>query len=668
MRSLFLILTLCLFAVFANAQLDSVYMNAGKIKLRKSFTQSTVIKASDLEKIPITNISEAIRLWTNGFNAGKNSVYYMIDGIMMQDVDAYNILDIEEIVIVQNALAQYNSSNSQLLAIVTTKKNKSKAPAFNFSSQVFGVTKKVDDYKTTPGVFHQYYLSGSGGVGKVRFGGSANYVHDMMPVRKNDDSNYISTKPNIDRIRLTGWVQADLGEKNRLTIQANYTPQYYGYEDTVLTPFQSFNTSKEKFNETLINSMLHLRSNFSSFRNDFSFTLVSNKQNGDEDRYYYYFPSYTSYTGLFVEKYRMKFLIFNINDNISYTWQLKEWLIEPAVDIAFQNLDYDYYKGVIGGTSESWKRNDAKWKRLTVTPSVAVYYKNIFNVQGGFLKDATKIVKNSYRKKKIYPFVSVAANVLPEKAKVNWKIYGSYGKSFLSHELINMLNDFNYNIYPKNIIASNDADLKSSFFNYVVEAQEQYNNRYHAGTVLSLLQNKLSISYNYLQAENFLMVPYHPFPSVDDMYVPAKNTMQNNQVAINSVIANNKKFEWRQGLYINFLNNRIQPDKSSYRGTENYHMDRSIWGGWTNRFSYKNISLGFDILYSIEKKKEEYFVEKEKHNSLLLQHAFIGYTITCKNDKNIDIYISARNLADSYVQPLAADRRKYFGAGLKVGF
>src|SRR5688572_3917933 len=118
---LVLALLFCSFYTLLFAQNDTSWLDLGRIKLKKEFTQSVTIKGKDLEQMPFASLAEAINVWLYGLATNNYSVAYVIDGNMITDVNAYSIHDIEEIILVQNALVQLNGATKEKqLVLITT--------------------------------------------------------------------------------------------------------------------------------------------------------------------------------------------------------------------------------------------------------------------------------------------------------------------------------------------------------------------------------------------------------------------------------------------------------------------------------------------------------------------------------------------------------------------
>jgi len=52
----------------------------GYVTLNKAFTQHVTIRGEDLEKMPFSNLTEAIRAWLFGAYTGPTSISFVVDG------------------------------------------------------------------------------------------------------------------------------------------------------------------------------------------------------------------------------------------------------------------------------------------------------------------------------------------------------------------------------------------------------------------------------------------------------------------------------------------------------------------------------------------------------------------------------------------------------------
>jgi hypothetical protein len=597
---------------------------------------------------------------------------YVVDGVMINDADAYSIYDIEEITIVQNALSQANGAgNLQTLALITTKKSKSTKPRFSFAGQAFVVDRKMDAEKNYFNFFNQYNLTGSANIGKVAVGGSVNFLHDEMPVAKAKDES-ASTAPDLNRFRLHIWAQTDLGKKSKIALHANYTPQFGDgqYTDGFTG---SLNKHSVNFNESLVNATLDLQTAFTSvLHNKFSVGYTANNQKGTEEVKHNYFVNgdSVSYGQLGKNDAGLKGHTFFINDNIGYNWTLRNWSVEPAVNINFQSIKFDSHSGSsindgVQGSTRNLSSQNGKGNFLTIAPSVAITYKNIVNVQGGFMQDVSTIVQKDYDESGLYPFVNVAANVLPAISKISWKVYGSYAKTFALN---------NFSMFQVNDLVSYDDFFSTTGTGtgtvfgtspYVPAVTRHYDDRYQAGSDFSFFNKRITLAYNYLNTSD---VEYAQLVTPNQQYIfySGKYNMQRHQVSVTGNVLQSGAFKWRTGLFVNFFKNNMNFEDLTVNVDEKPNS-----GGWTNRFSYKRFSAGADLLYLINGQRIEsdgVSLKMIKHNSLLLQNVYLAYALHSTALPNMSIYISSRNTADSNIMPLAIDNRRFYGAGVKFDF
>lgn len=650
MKYLNLMLCGMLACAVANAQTDSTYLDLGRMRARKEFTQTTVIKASDLAQMPFTNLSDVIRLWVNASYTDKSTMVYVIDGVMINDADAYSIYDIEEITIIQNALSQFNGAASlQTLALIQTKRAKGEQPHFSFAAQAFAVTQKEKGYNYTTELFHQYNLSGSGKIGKVAVGGSVDYLHDAMPTY--NDSTKIITTPNIDRFRGHLWARTKLGKKSTLAFQGSYTPQNCN------SNFSSFSlpvwtSYVRKYNESLLNATLQLQTAITStLQNRFSAGYTTNVQKVSDS---------TVNTSGFNSRSELNGHQVYLNDNLSYTWNFKNWSIEPALSFNFQSLKYDYDRSYFSwpAGSHSSTTNQEKGSFLTATPMVAITYKNILNIQGGFTQDLSEIVQKDYDGSKTYPFVTVAANALPSNTKLSWKIYGSYAKMFASNNLSAFqLNDFDLytSYFPR----------PYSIFSYGIwpqgpTASTNSNERYQAGSDLSFAQKRITVGYNYLKAANTEFAQFTS-PGEGIYYFQGNFIMHRHQLTVTGEVLQKNTVKWRTGFLMNFFKNYSTSFGSTVEETP-------VAGGWTNRVNYKRISMGADLMYLFSKNLHSVQGESPNYKSILLQNVYLAYSFDVGKLHNASVYISSRNLTDSNIMPLSTDGRRFYGGGVRFDF
>ncbi|MDI3319603.1 Plug domain-containing protein [Pinibacter soli] len=671
MKYLNLMLCGMLACTVANAQTDSTYLDLGRMRARKDFTQTTVIKASDLAQMPFTNLSDAIRLWVNGVYTDKSTMAYIVDGVMINDADAYSIYDIEEITVVKNALSQPNGAgNSQMLALIATKRNKSAKPQFFAAAQAFAVTQKPNVYesKFTTALFHQYIVNGSATLGSVAVGGSLNYLHDAAPHYDNSQTEFNTTE-NLDRLRLHVWAETNLGKKSRLVIQGNYTPQNSNRNFSV-GYIQEREAHDRKLNESLLNTTLQLQTAFNrALQNKFSAGYTTNIQKGaDTATTKNVQPYYNRFVKLDAG---LKGHVLFLNDNLSYSLKVNDWLIEPALDFNFQSVKYESHNNQlirsVYGMSAYIDTAKEKGNCFTITPSVTISYKKIFSIQGGFMQDLSKLVQHDYNDSRAYPFVTIAASALPSSSRLSLKIYGSYAETFAPSSFSKFqVNDlYSYNHYferPEQLVTGTYTSVI-----YLPPTTKNYGDRWHAGTDFSFFHKRITLRYNYMNASDLAYTRGSILTSggTQVIYSHYKNTMQRHQVSLTGQVLSSGAFQWHSGLFLNFIKNIQHYEVNGSRYYENHKT-----GGWTNRFNYKRLSLGADLLYLLNEdvSANSGSGKTNKHSSILLQNVYLGYRLNFKKIHDMNVYVSSCNLADSNIMPLASDRRRFYGGGVKFDF
>lgn len=286
MKPLLTVLIFLLLAQDASSQSDSGYLDIGRLQLKKEFTQVTTIKAADIARIPFLSLSDVIRSWANGAFTQKDQMVYVVDGITVADIDAYNIQDIEDITFIRNALVNQNGAgNLQMLALVRTKQWKEGSKHIMFSAQGAALYRKVvtqissHDQQTEnvfSGNFQQYALTARGGNERISYGGSLGFVHDALPRRNRKDSLYDKKIPGIDRVKLNLWGRFAINKNNVLSAYLNYVPQTEksrGYEiqdDRNIDDLQ-------KNKEYLVNPYIILETRASNFLNKFTFSYTNGR-------------------------------------------------------------------------------------------------------------------------------------------------------------------------------------------------------------------------------------------------------------------------------------------------------------------------------------------------------------------------------------------------------
>src|SRR5579871_5233248 len=100
-----LTLTCVLLGLAGSAQQDSSRYDIGYTTLNASFTQHLTIRGEELQKMPFVNLADAVRAWLYGKYTQPATVAYVVDGNPVIDANIYPIYDIEEVTLINNAVA-----------------------------------------------------------------------------------------------------------------------------------------------------------------------------------------------------------------------------------------------------------------------------------------------------------------------------------------------------------------------------------------------------------------------------------------------------------------------------------------------------------------------------------------------------------------------------------
>lgn len=659
-----LILTL-IFSSNVQAQNDSLYFDLGRIKLRKEFTQSTTIKGSDLERMPFTNLTEAINSWLMGILTTKNTVLYVVDGNLLNDVNAYSVYDIEEVTFIQNAMAQVSGATGQTqLVLVTTKRNASHKTGVCLAGQLFGTGKEAyfgtPDAKSTVNLYHQYYLSVYQNRQRVQYGISLNYLRDVYPRVKNDETAY-NPPLHIDRFRVQAYLTTQLGSHNTLQLTIGYAPQRIAQNTTSTNIFD-----KREYTYTnrqpLFMPSLRLHSGFlKNFNNDFSVAYVpgDNRTNtflSIQGIYPSAIDSFKTKSTL-TSKDRIQQLI--IRDHLSYTKNLGEWGLEPSVDIMYRNLKkksetfitstYWYNNGLNPGTVQNSMVASAygPTKIFLLTPSLNVFYRNIFNVQAGTLQNISH--RFSDKMKRTFPFASTSLDVLRTfipAAKASVKLFASYATGGDFADIQDTLKDF----VPFN-------QSVNTTFPYYGSAYDTAWHTMTAGVVAYAWNNRLVINYSFERRHYTTAMTLYLPPNFTRVYMPECRSYTH-RLGVQVKILETSRAQWLSGINATQMKNEIYATFLS-QGTV---IKTKTWsGGWFNRLRYKALLLGCDILYQ----PDAMYNFTNKTNAWLLQNLYAGYQWQQGKLKGLEVYAATRNMAQSDKYDLS-DGRRYYGIGFKI--
>ncbi|MBO9563329.1 MAG: Plug domain-containing protein [Niastella sp.] len=655
--------------VYSQTDTSNNTLNLGRVKLQKDFTQSITIKGEQLERMPFTNLSDALSAWTYGYFINSANVVYVIDGVVINDINAYSVYDIREVTIVQNALTQVNGSlRQQLLAVVTTRNGGAGEQGITVAGQSFQVKNNYRGVYSTPyesekNYFHQYHLAARFNKKNVQMGISANYLREVEPMFK-IGTNTSPTPMNFDRIRLNGWLNMKLGSAHDLSVRINAVPQIADLERSNVNA--DLSSYKGHSNQLAFNPTIALRSGLSkNLTNELTASYAAYKRKGERD------IVQTSGANGNIDRveldYRTKQVL--LMDQITYHGTLDNgWSIAPSVNAMFRYTEYDNEatsKGSINGSNYVNQYNyNYDSRAFLVTPSVNIYYKNIFNIQGGLLANLSKT--NGQDIEKILPFVSTSVDVwqlVQPGSRHNLKLFASYAKNTNTGDYAIRMDQHADNInFPLTIITGPGSSSPP-----ILEPEGSYK-AWQAGTRLGLLDNLLTLNY-YFERRNYATPVYLMTPTGYTIRYPelSANT-QHISLMIN--VADKNTFTFTTGINATSIRNKSKDLPGYSLGgivIGDYNSGRTTWtGGWVNRFSCKGVIFGFDFVYYFNPDRNPTTTTNYRIDAAALQNAYIGYQFKLKGAEGFEIYADTRNPKQDRDWFQLTGSRQYYGLGFKA--
>jgi hypothetical protein len=691
-------LCLCFFGT-AKAQTDSSYYDLGHVLVKKDFTQSITIKASDLERYQFNNITDAVDVFFSGTFTNSSSVVYVIDGIIVNDVNAYSIHDIEEITLVQSSVAQASGvSPGQQMILIKTRTHRPGKQGIEAAGQTSIVSPRnndnVPDAKKPTGIYNQYYVGAYKNYNNADVGVSADFLHDLMPYAvPNTVTSYDPLRFN--RFKLNGYADVKLWKGSSLGFAANYTPQVsnYSYVSNNSTANETAQLAYgDHVSQHLINTTLTLRSHIVDG--------LTNTLTGGFNHYNYFetdtalesytYPGETPNNTYYRTHTAELMRTWLIKDNLLYHKKIGDWSFDPMVNFTFRSV-----KDSLINTTVAYENNGflgpgtpaeateyyqgGKYKVYLLTPSLNIYYKDIFDIQGGATGwlNSEKGATSTDKPGRFSPFISTSLNIaaLAGLNNVKLQIFGSYARQ-------NNLIDDNYaSLNGFTLLGGNNILVQtgsSAPIQYSSLNPYQYYNTYQAGLIFGLLKN-LTLSYNFSENYYFGLVEYEAPDGTNGSTI--SESYYNNKFITNRFGLNysfhSSNFNWQTGL--NATETKLVvvdvpngPETSPY---SSYLDAGHRWtGGFTNRLAYKSLFAGVDVLYQLGERPYslEYwlpngpgYMPPSNKNSFSLQNLYVGTRLKIAQLQYAEIYIDTRNIIQNKSSDITDERRLY-GLGFKL--
>jgi hypothetical protein len=689
-----------LFFTKVNAQVDTTHFDLGRIQLKKDFTQSITVKGEDLQRMPFDNLADAINVWFYGGYTNTTNIVYVVDGNLVNDANAYSIYDIDEVTLVQSALTQIaGTSQQQQLILIKTKRAKTKGSGVTASGQANissvytnnipttpilnnGVTEYPNTYQTgiksTTTVYQQYYVSAYQNTGNMQFGASADYLTDGLPQIKNSAE---SNSQRINRLRLNGYFDAKVG-RSMLDVTAGYTPQTGKDVYDATSQYSDYN-GVTKQSDHLFNGTVKLTTNiFAGLVNVIHADY--NNYRGDDNGTALTINTYTTPENYITKTTNYSHTIIAY-DNLSYDAKFGDWGLEPAVNLNFRSFkdstftgNYNYVNNDLSSESYSTSWMQEKDHRFELTPSLNLYYKSYFNIQGGLLYS---LIPASYYTKpdhKLFPFVLTSFDVMhliDPTSTVTIKGYITYAINPTVPDNFSQLPDFNnttilhaVDAYTNTIVlepmAGNSGTYYANYNTGFTNSVGTYNT-FTAGLTVSPEKSGLSFNYFYEKSSYMSNVEIfvYAYPNTEsEFFNPSTNSILHRFGIDYKLTAS--KLNWNTGISATMI-------KQTYLtgfGTSPVVGNNQWTGGWVNRLTCLDFFAGADLLYQLG--ENVYAMENgklvtSKINSFSLQNLYAGYHLKIKGLKNPEAFANARNIFQNKKEDITDDR-KYIGLGFKL--
>lgn len=660
------------------SQTDTSYFELGRIRMQKDFTQHIIIKGSDLEHMPFARVSDALAPWLHGTLSSKHKMAFVVDGMLVNDVDAWSIHDIEEITLIQNAAVQLNgAADNYHLVLVTTRRRQEASKGITIAGSSFLANTDFlefdDNTDSKNALYHQYHIGAWQSLGKISIGATANWLHDVEPLSK---QAYTSHKtPSLDRFRFNGYMDAVLAKGHTLSLRMNVSPQTIAEESTLIHPTtREFRTSR--FKGTVINPSLRLTNRITgawTHELDLSYLSFRGPSHSEIDAEFFLPASGHARS---VNRTTFKDEHFLLRDRISYTRQMGDWQIQPALSFTLRSQKQEsrysiesFGNGVPTGSASGFN----KWKEtvLVLTPAFNLSYRNAFGLTAGLssrLEDDYAVNDN-----KIFPFASATIDVLrigDADSRNSLKIFGSFA----------MAGDFyDYNFKQPDLITDYDAttmyrfgigDIYGGSVLYSPFLDDAKFHNFQAGASFSSREDRIQISYN-IDARRYrgrYIVPVPATPGGFDYVMQYPDySFTTHRVSVLARILNSGNISWLSGINASGFQYKLKEDVTyfDWETSEFANNGKRTWtGGWVNRLRIKQFTFGADLLYQFN--RQIYAgSDIETFNTLRLNNIYAAYSFKIAGKKPFEIYIASRNAvqSDEWMMP---DNRRYYGAGFKL--
>jgi hypothetical protein len=723
MRALYLpllIVSTCA-SLHTAAQQDST-LDIGYLKLNRTFTQTVAISGADLERMPFTNLSDALSAYLFGAFTRPAALQYIVDGNPVTDVNEYSIHDIEEVIWVANAAALGATAGTQQQLIVI-KTRRPKKPAGITATAQTGIVNTAGVSKDNR-AYHDYYATAWRNWKNFGAGISANWNRDVSPQQI---PNYTETTPfNTQRWRLNGHLNWQTDANNNIDAHLQFTSNEldYQYDSTGKIggiPIIYSGASKQQ----LITMGLRWQGNWlPHLHNDLMTTYLLLRFTGMDDK-----NGVTQFTPTSEAQYQASDQSTRtshhlwIRDRLSYDIGAGNWCFTPALNASYEHIDMlsgnleDLVgafpvSGVPGLTaigisgSGQWQDSDPS-DIFFLTPSADLTYKEWFNLKAGTQWSYSNweyATKDHY-----FPFASLSLDLLRMIKPVSnnrLQLFASYARRTVqSINNYSLLDVSNAVIVEQPFPYYYGAIYEGKPVNYrpMIDSTFTYPNSngpgivpytypsprfwvWSAGLSYTAWQGRIQAQY-YVEKRNFTTSDIINTSSTDSSVTLTEWRSTFHHADIRATPIETPAVRWTTDLNLTILRSHhllpanfekitivipVVGDPSSFK---------SWTGGWTNRVQITNFTAGLDLLFHFNGQPapstQSYILAAqppinpngiptatERVNSIVIPNIFAGYRFPLHHNESLEFFLESRGLLRTTPSDLL-DQRRYYTIGGK---
>jgi hypothetical protein len=654
------------------AQFDSSRLDLGYTHLNKDFTQTIVIRGSDLEKMPFTNLSDALAPWLYGAYSGAGAILYIVDGNPVSDPNNYPIQDIEEVVLVQDATALAGSSNGQRETVLITTRRGKQRKGITLAAQTGLVNAGGNGVSTDTRMYHQYYAGMYRNTDKISFGLSGGFQRDVMPLAKEDNIK-VNTPYNLQRWRLNGYFDWRLDAHNLVKVTMNYTPQKMAVDgQSTVNPFKTAVSAPQHYLQPGLRWNSEL---LPGLHNELQGTYLSSvykESDGIVSMNTYPVTSWqANQTDVKIDSYHWR-----VRDRLYYSWKAGGWRIEPAVNYSYEkyketistvSTQTDSFPNSFPGFSVNVSNSRISGNVSLLTPAVDITFRRMLNVQLGMVMNLSKPLGDG---KRDLPYARVSVDLLRMgriESRSSLKLFGSYSKRGMFSTYSGSLADLNNAPNINQLYIVNGGNYTNIQGNPIIYAP--FNNgvsywSWESGLSYSTAGGRLLLQYT-LERRNLDLENYYQMGNSTFVYFQQWHSTLHH-FDIRAKLIEGSDWRWETGLNLTLLRSKAETSDYPYvkPGLGDAAPDKiSPTGGWVNRIQLKRLVAGLDLLYHFHQTLYYSTYNGSQYgsrvNSILVPNVYAGYKF-----HSVELFAESRGLVRNRTQ-LLMDERRYYTLGGK---